>query len=98
MEVFCKIKLAESDINKLYFEFCQIDVQSSGYITMQELYAYFSLELTTFNRELFRIYDNDGNGQMNFLEFVCVVGMPIRQCNDDTNITAMYSFYRFGIS
>lgn len=61
------------DISKLYTAFVKIDKDFSGEINMEEMLSYFKLEITPLTRRLFRYFDEDGSGQLNFAEFACTV-------------------------
>lgn len=71
--MFGNIKLSQQHLNALYTAFDDIDSDGSGVIRMDEFFSFFKLEPSEFSKEIFRIFDCDGNGQLTFLEFVCVV-------------------------
>jgi Ca2+-binding EF-hand superfamily protein len=72
-ETFQKLLLTESEVDKFYTAFCDIDADSSGFIRGDEFRAYFKIEKTSFNNKIFVSFDSDGNGYLNFMEFVCSV-------------------------
>lgn len=44
-----------------------------GLIRPAELFAYFEVEGTPFERKIFALFDEDKSGVINFLEFVCTL-------------------------
>ena len=78
MTVFRSVRLSQGHLDALFTAFDDIDEDGSGLVHMDEFFSFFKLEPTDFSREIFRIFDSDGNGQLTFLEFVCVVrGKPV---------------------
>lgn len=73
MEIFANILLKKYHRDALFTSFDDIDTDGSGLVHMDEFFSFFRLEPNEFNREIFRIFDTDGNGQLTFQEFVCVV-------------------------
>jgi Ca2+-binding EF-hand superfamily protein len=71
--VFKKLLLSKKQVDQFFTAFDDLDSDGSGSVKMDEFFSFFRLESTEFNIELFRIFDSDGNGELTFLEFVCVV-------------------------
>lgn len=73
MKVFDQLMLSPSELNKFYEAYLDIDADGSGFIRADEFRAYFKIEGTRFNNKLFGTFDADGNGYLNFMEFVAAV-------------------------
>ena len=56
--------LTHSDIGKLYKVFRSIDVDNSGTIEVNELMDGSKMEKNAFNDRVFKIFDEDGSGQI----------------------------------
>lgn len=73
VHVFDQLMLSETEVNKLYEAYIDIDADGSGFIRADEFRSYFKIEHTRFNDKLFGSFDADGNGFLNFMEFVAAV-------------------------
>ncbi|GMH75286.1 hypothetical protein TL16_g06709 [Triparma laevis f. inornata] len=79
---FDRLLLSNNDLNRLFDVYCKIDQDFSGEISTWELLEYLHLERTKFTKRIFRIFDEDGSGQIDFREFVialwnyCTLGKP----------------------
>jgi hypothetical protein len=62
--------LNEKNINELYEIFKSIDIDDSGLIDILEMMARLQLEITPFSKRVFKIFDADSSGQLDFWEFV----------------------------
>ena len=67
---FDALMVVDSDLEKLYKLFQDIDKDGSGEIDLVELIHYLRLERTKFNKRVFTIFDEDGSGEIDFREFV----------------------------
>ena len=67
---FDALMVVDSDLEKLYKLFQQIDKDGSGEIDLVELIHFLRLERTRFNKRVFTIFDEDGSGEIDFREFV----------------------------
>ena len=65
-----QLQLSNDDLQRLYKVFSKIDQDSSGQIATWELLEFLKLERTKFTKRVFRIFDEDGSGQICFKEFV----------------------------
>lgn len=72
-ELFDTIKLTQKQRNRLYTTFDDMDEDGSGLVRMAKLFSFLDIEGNEFSREIFQLFDSDGNGELTFLEFVCVV-------------------------
>ena len=62
--------LNENNIYELYEIFKSIDIDDSGLIDILEMMARLQLEITPFSKRVFKIFDADSSGQLDFWEFV----------------------------
>lgn len=72
-EIFAQLCIDDDTINLLYSKFCEIDVDNSGEIDIEEFYQFFKLQRSSFADRCFTIMDEDGSGQVDFCEFVSCV-------------------------
>lgn len=72
-ETFATLCIDDETLNLLYTKFCEIDVDNSGEIDIEEFYQFFKLSRTSFSDRCFTIMDKDGSGAIDFCEFVCCV-------------------------
>jgi hypothetical protein len=61
LELCSELGLTTSDINILYTAFWDIDADGSGTIAQAELFAYFEVESTPFERNIFGLFDEGIN-------------------------------------
>jgi Ca2+-binding EF-hand superfamily protein len=61
LELCSELGLTTSDINILYTAFWDIDADGSGAIAQAELFAYFEVESTPFERNIFGLFDEGNN-------------------------------------
>jgi len=79
---FDRLLLSEDDLSRLFEVYCKIDQDLSGEIATWELLEHLRLERTKFTKRIFRMFDEDGSGQIDFREFVvslwnyCTLGKP----------------------
>ena len=67
---FERLYLSEDELARLFEIYVKIDQDYSGEISTWELLEYLRLERTKFTKRIFRIFDEDGSGQIDFREFV----------------------------
>jgi len=72
-ETFAQLCIDDETINLLFTKFCEIDVDNSGEIDIEEFYQFFKLQRSSFSDRCFTIMDEDGSGQVDFCEFVVCV-------------------------
>jgi serine/threonine-protein phosphatase 2B regulatory subunit len=81
-EEFGALLLGPNELSQLFAVYCKIDIDRSGDITTWELLEHLHLERSRFTKRIFRIFDEDGSGQIDFREFViacwnyCTLGKP----------------------
>lgn len=75
VHVFEQLMLKTGEINKLYEAFLDMDADGCGFVRADEFRSYFKIEATRFNDKLFGSFDADGNGFLNFMEFVAAVSL-----------------------
>mmetsp|Transcript_33359 Transcript_33359/g.33983 ORF Transcript_33359/g.33983 Transcript_33359/m.33983 type:complete len:288 (-) Transcript_33359:74-937(-) len=74
MEDFKTIELTPSEVNKFYQAFCKFDVMKDGTIELAEFLIQLKLTNSTkIAKEVFGDMDRDGDGDLNFREFVLCV-------------------------
>lgn len=54
----------------MYNLYRKVDADDSGEISYEELLVHIDVEKTPFSKRIFTIFDEDGSGQISFLEFV----------------------------
>lgn len=69
VSVFREIGLTQDDINKFWHEFSKMDTKKCGAITKIELFHYFKVEENDLTTKLFRTFDIDDSGKLDFCEF-----------------------------
>lgn len=67
---FDSLMVVDSDLERLWKLFTDMDADVSGEIDLVELIHYLRLERTKFNKRVFTIFDEDGSGEIDFREFV----------------------------
>ena len=66
---FDRLMLNGYHLSLLFKAFVKIDQDLSGEISTWELLEFLHLERTKFTKRIFRIFDEDGSGQIDFREF-----------------------------
>ena len=81
---FEELGLTVREVDALHDLFCDVDSDGSGAIDAPELLAFLEIDDTPFARRIFLAFDRDGNGVLDFREFVlsiwifcCVAGRGI---------------------
>ena len=64
------LHLSRSEVRGFAKIFNQIDVDTSGEISMMEFLNFFKMEKTEFNQRTFRVMDIDGSGKVDLFEFI----------------------------
>ena len=72
-ELFRKLGLTVAEIDSFYSLFRQKDMEGTGYIRGDVFLTSIHRHLSHFYTIVFRMFDNEGDLQLNFLEFVCSV-------------------------
>jgi Ca2+-binding EF-hand superfamily protein len=67
---FDALFLSPHEVGSLYEVFRSCDVDASGHISVQELFAHLATEATFFRDRVFNLFDEDGSGIIDFREFV----------------------------
>ena len=71
---FKQLGLSEDTVQRFFAKFCQIDLDGSGEIDLNEFYeANRTLDRSPFSDRVFSIMDADGSGEIDFREFVCAI-------------------------
>lgn len=91
-EVFYKLGIEGRELDLLYSAFCDIDVDESGTIRKAEFYAYFKINQSKLYDKIFGMFDVDGSGMLNFMEFVCSMW---NFCSMLPEHLASFAFYLF---
>ncbi len=71
LEEFLALGLTKHHVDKLYTLFVSMDKDNSQNISRAELLKYLQIEHTPFMKYAFNVFDMDGSGELDFLEFVC---------------------------
>jgi Ca2+-binding EF-hand superfamily protein len=69
MSVFHEIGFSDDDLNKFWNEFMKMDTKKCGAITRIELFRYFTVEENDLTTKLFKSFDIDNSGKLDFCEF-----------------------------
>ena len=69
---FTCLNISEESVGLLYKVFNKIDLDHSGYISCSELFKKLQMENTKFARRIYRMYDIDKSGKIDFREFVLI--------------------------
>ncbi|CAM9923562.1 unnamed protein product [Scytosiphon promiscuus] len=67
---FEALQLSEEQVRLMWDEFCKIDEDKSGEISLWELFEALEMKQSKFTKRIFRIFDEDGSGSVDFREFV----------------------------
>lgn len=68
--LFESLGLHEREVGVFYIFYNRIDIDRSNSITIHELLDFLGVERTDFSHRVFSIFDEDGNGTVDFREFV----------------------------
>ena len=94
-EVFLKLGLTSSHINKLYKAFCDVDKNRSNYVQPSQICSVFKLEEDTkFIEHMMAPYDAGNKGKVDFLEFVYGMWNFLTM---DASLIASYAFNLFNV-
>jgi Ca2+-binding EF-hand superfamily protein len=80
LKEFVHLGFSKSEVDELYTVFVGMDRDNSHEISRDEFLRGMTVESTMFMRAVFGIMDMDGSGELNFLEFVCIIWNIL--CND----------------
>lgn len=69
-EIFDNLRLTSKEIDKLFTVFRWLDKDLSGSINSKEMMSKFGLRGSSLDLKLFQFFDEDGSGELNFMEFV----------------------------
>eukprot|EP00903_Cladosiphon_okamuranus_P012273 g11510.t2 len=67
---FEALQLSEEQVKLMWDEYCKIDEDKSGEISLWELFEALDMKQSKFTKRIFRIFDEDGSGSVDFREFV----------------------------
>jgi Ca2+-binding EF-hand superfamily protein len=81
-EEFTSMGMTESDVEKLFYIFQEIDTKKKNYVLQGQLAAYLSIPWTNFAVRMLKVFDEDGNGVVDFREFVLTIW---NYCTRDSN-------------
>ena len=93
-KLFKKLCISDHAINKIYSIFCAIDVDRSHTIDLEEFFSFFKLEPNELSRRAFSIFDEDGNGTIDFREFVASLW---NYCSMDVSRITTFTFKLFDL-
>lgn len=68
-DLFRELKLSKQEVHRLLKLFTDIDLDGSGMMRMDELFATCRIEETNCNKKIFGMFDSDDSGTLNFSEF-----------------------------
>jgi Ca2+-binding EF-hand superfamily protein len=71
--LFARLRLSQLEVRKLYAFFREIDKDNSGFITADEFRAKIKLRDTPFLQRVFSLFDDSGDGKIDFGEFVSIL-------------------------
>lgn len=72
-KLYRELNLSQDEVSTLRIVFNKMDIDKSGEIACSEFLSYFDIHPTSLNLQLFILFDFDGSGAMNFVEFVCAM-------------------------
>eukprot|EP00123_Amoebidium_parasiticum_P020997 comp5986_c0_seq1/m.1831 comp5986_c0_seq1/g.1831 ORF comp5986_c0_seq1/g.1831 comp5986_c0_seq1/m.1831 type:complete len:539 (-) comp5986_c0_seq1:82-1698(-) len=84
------LQLKKERVEDLLDSFAHMDTDSDGYVTIEEFAKHLSVPVDKNLRNLFAVYDRNGDGKINFREFLigrCLVSDPV-----NTPETLKYAF------
>jgi Ca2+-binding EF-hand superfamily protein len=93
-ELYDALLLSENDIGRLLYVFHKIDHDKGGSIDIAELLAFLDLEKTPWSRRIFTILDEDGNGTVDFREFVVALW---NYCSLGRSTLPLFAFDTFDV-
>lgn len=93
-ELYDALLFSESDLGRLLYVFHKIDVDKGGSIDIAELLAFLDLEKTPWSRRIFTILDEDGNGTIDFREFVVALW---NYCSLGRSTLPLFAFDTFDV-
>jgi hypothetical protein len=68
--VFKALSISLKDVDLLYQKFLKVDLDRSGNIDVVELLTLMDVARTPFTERVFKIFDEDRSGKIDFFEFV----------------------------
>ena len=90
--------LGEADVNILSRSFSAIDADLSGQIDVAEFCTYFGLSghrQYWLSRKAFRMFDTDGSGDIDQLEYICGI---MEYCSMDFDTLSNFAFELFDMN
>ena len=87
-----KLEMTVEEVRNMLQVFDKIDANQSNFIDIDEFCKYFKLERSIFVDRCFSIMDTDGNGEIDFLEFVVCVW---NYCSFDIPALSKFAFDLF---
>ena len=73
MDLFAAMRLTRNEVIQLHNLFKKVDFDKSGTVDIVELLTLLNVERTRFTEQLFKVFDSDGSGKIDFKEFVLSV-------------------------
>lgn len=70
MELFAAMRLTKNEVIQLHKTFKKVDFDKSGSVDIVELLTLLCVERTRFTEQLFKVFDSDSSGKIDFREFV----------------------------
>ena len=107
MDLFAAMRLTRNEVIQLHNLFKKVDFDKSGTVDIVELLTLLSVERTRFTEQLFKVFDSDGSGKIDFREFVlsvwnyCTISpSSLGKCYTPRNTAVSFtvnllSFYRY---
>ena len=88
------LDINEKCCQKLYNIFKKCDLSNDGMISDLEIFMLLDVERTPFNERIFRIFDTDGSGEIDFREFVLAT---FNYCSLDMAFLPYFAFTLYEI-